>query len=90
MKSINEYLITEPHLQQDKGERTDEVVGVLLASSLLAYACAPIFNSEVGKGIGGFFAGLGSLFGIGAKKDDKKDEEIKKREEKARQDDCRD
>ena len=74
MKSINEYFLTEPNHQKPKGERTDEVISLLLASSLLAFACAPLFNSEVGKGIVGFFAGLGNLFGSFSSKDDKKDD----------------
>ena len=53
MKNINEYLLTEPLNTKYKGERTDEVIGLLLASSLLAYACYPLFTK---KGpIGSFF-----------------------------------
>lgn len=76
MKNINEYLLTEPLNTKYKGERTDEVIGLLLASSLLAFACYPLFT-EKGP-IGGFFANLSSWFSKEKKKNDNDNDEGKK------------
>ena len=88
MKSINEYLIMEPHFPNDNGERTDEVVGILLASALCGFAMTNFGNSELGKGIGATFAGIGAgfakMFGFGKSDEKKKNDET---DRKSRDDD---
>ena len=62
MKNFSQ-IITEPNVRQDAD--TNEVIGVLLAASCLAFTCAPIIGA-LGNGISSFFSSL-----FGDKKDDK-------------------
>lgn len=85
MKSIKTYL-TEPAPKESA--QTNEVVGVLLCTSLLAFCAKPLFETEGMKsllgGIGSMFAGFGSLFS--RNKSDMKDDDLKRLQELIRKD----
>ena len=72
---LKESIISEPLEPSYKGQRTDEFLGLMLAGSLLAFACGAMFKKG-GTDIPAL-AALGSLFGHNDdKKDDKKDDSI--------------
>lgn len=85
MKSIKAYL-TEPAPKETA--QTNEVVGVLLCTSLLAFCAKPLFETEGMKsllgGIGSMFAGFGSLFS--RNKSDMKDDDLKRLQELIKKD----
>ena len=76
MKSIKAYL-TEPSPKEKA--QTNEVIGVLLCTSLLAFCSKPLFETDGMKsllgGIGSMFAGFGSLFS--KNKGELKDDDLK-------------
>lgn len=76
MKSIKAYL-TEPAPKETA--QTNEVIGVLLCTSLLAFCSKPLFETEGMKsllgGIGSMFAGFGSIFS--RNKGEMKDDDLK-------------
>lgn len=79
MKSINEYFLTEPNHQKSKGERTDEVVGLVIVSHLLACTYGSILQldnkqsgesdtentglNDIASGIGNVIGGVGDIAG---------------------------
>lgn len=75
MKNFSQ-LITEPNRNQSAD--TNEVIGVLLATSCLAFACAPLLGA-IGGGLSGFFS---SLFGGNKDKDKDKDSDKDKDKDK--------
>lgn len=85
MKSIKTYL-TEPAPKETA--QTNEVVGVLLCTSLLAFCAKPLFETEGMKsllgGIGSMFAGFGSLFS--RNKSEMKDDDLKRLQELIKKD----
>lgn len=85
MKSIKTYL-TEPAPKESA--QTNEVVGVLLCTSLLAFCTKPLFETDGMKsllgGIGSMFAGFGSLFS--RNKSEMKDDDLKRLQELIKKD----
>ena len=70
-------------LTVNEAERVDEsiILSAIVCSACIGYAFKGLletdFMKSVGAGIGAMFAGLGQLFGLGAKKDDKDSKDSK-------------
>lgn len=80
-KSLKEHLLTEPLEPDFQGKRTDEVVGLLLAGSLLAYACGSLFDPKK-SAIGTFLFGLGERVKKGKDNKDKDSKDTKDKDNK--------
>ena len=77
--SLGQYLKDSPKLNNT--EPVNEFLATAIAGSMLAFAIKPLLETDffktMGAGIGGMFAGIGSLFGFLAKKNDKDSKEDK-------------
>lgn len=78
--SLSKYLSTSIEKHDEANINESLVLGAIVASTCLAYAVAPVLNTDfmksVGAGIGGLLNGIGNLFGgfnIGASRDNIKE-----------------
>ena len=73
--SLKEHLIDSPNLKPT--EPVNEFLITAIGISMMATACAPLFDKDffkhIGTGIGALLGGIGSLFGFIGKKSDDKD-----------------
>ena len=74
-KSLSQYLAESPNIKP--AEPVNEFLITAIGVSLMATACAPLFDKEffkhIGTGVGALLGGIGSIFGLFSKKSDDKD-----------------